>query len=508
MLLLKVGLLWVGGALAAAAFLASLVALWRSRRDRAPLRLRPSAALAGAAVVASLVSQSMTLIPAGSAGVRVSQWKGAVPGTMRPGVHFLVPFVETVALFDSREQLLVTAAGDDAHKGGDALRAQSKEGLPLGLAVGVRYRLDLDRLAYIYANLPQPPAESLVPPVVQSTFRKIVPNYMVREVFATKRAEVSQLASDEIIASLARDGILVKEVTLRDVGLPPEYSKGLEKMLLKEQENERMVYELQVKEKEVRRAELEADADKARQVKNAEAQAQVRVLQAKAEADAMQHTLPLKGETDPAVAAGSAGAQGDDADERRGRRASQGDRLEGGAGAASADGRRRVQPGARDLGGRAREAAGGGGLAAEQPAPHPEDRGGAALRQDADHDGADGRPELLRQRDLPLGGVATHHDVRRPAEARAVAVAERGVGASNRIAALAGRARLTSPLGRRWWPGEASSRDPECLGLGRGRFASCAGRTGPGSRPGGRSRRPAGRRRARRRGGSVDHGWG
>src|SRR5205085_6484021 len=35
------------------------------------------------------------------------------------------------------------------------------------------------------------------------------------------------------------------------------------------------------------------------------------------------------------------------------------------------------------------------------PAPHPEDRGRAALGQDADHGGAVGRPELLRERGLP-----------------------------------------------------------------------------------------------------------
>ena len=81
---------------------------------------------------------------------------------------------------------------------------------------------------------------------------------------------------------------------LRDVVLPPEYAKGLEGLLLKEQQSERMVYDLQIKEKEVRQAELEAEADKARRVKEAEAQAAVRVLQAKAEADAMQYTLPLK----------------------------------------------------------------------------------------------------------------------------------------------------------------------------------------------------------------------
>jgi hypothetical protein len=81
---------------------------------------------------------------------------------------------------------------------------------------------------------------------------------------------------------------------LRDVQLPPEYAKGLEGLLLKEQENEGLGVETEMKAKQVKIAELEAEAAKTQQVKQAEGAATVRVLQAKSEADAMQYTLPLK----------------------------------------------------------------------------------------------------------------------------------------------------------------------------------------------------------------------
>jgi regulator of protease activity HflC (stomatin/prohibitin superfamily) len=158
----------------------------------------------------------------------------------------------------------------------------------------VRYRLDPQRLPYVHASLPEHLDVELVPPVVASVFRQTVPNYTVREVFSVKREEVRRATAEAITRKLAGDGILVKEVLLRDIVLPPEYAKGLEGLLLKEQENDRLGVELEVKAKEVRTAELEAEAEKAREVKRAEAQAAVTVLQAKAQADAMQHTLPLK----------------------------------------------------------------------------------------------------------------------------------------------------------------------------------------------------------------------
>jgi hypothetical protein len=63
---------------------------------------------------------------------------------------------------------------------------------------------------------------------------------------------------------------------------------------LKEQENDRMGVETELQQKQVKIAELEAEAIKARQIKQAEGEARVHVLQAKGEADAMQYTLPLK----------------------------------------------------------------------------------------------------------------------------------------------------------------------------------------------------------------------
>ena len=86
----------------------------------------------------------------------------------------------------------------------------------------------------------------------------------------------------------------MKEVMLRDIQLPAEFAKGLESLLLKEQENEGLTFVTEMKEKQVRIAELEAEAQQKREVKRAEGDARVRVLLAKGESDAMQYTLPLK----------------------------------------------------------------------------------------------------------------------------------------------------------------------------------------------------------------------
>jgi regulator of protease activity HflC (stomatin/prohibitin superfamily) len=261
---------------------------------------RNAIVLALLAWVPILLSLGIVVVPSGMAGVRVSQTSGTLPGTLYPGAHFVTPLADNVVLFDTRDQLFTTGELEDSPKEAkqagtaEPLRVQAKEGLIVGLAITVRYRLDPKHLDYIQANLPQPVEKEIVPPVVASAWRELVPNYTVRDVFATKREEIRKKAADQITQKLAADGIIVKEIMLRDIQLPPEYAKGLESLLLKEQQNDQMDVQTEIQEKQVRISELEAEATKAQQVKQAEGNAQVKVLEAKAESDAMQYTLPLK----------------------------------------------------------------------------------------------------------------------------------------------------------------------------------------------------------------------
>jgi len=83
-------------------------------------------------------------------------------------------------------------------------------------------------------------------------------------------------------------------VMLRDIQLPPEYARGLSNLLLKEQEDDQLNVQTDMQAKQVKIAELEADAEQVQKVKAAEGDAKAKVIEAKSESDAMQYTLPLK----------------------------------------------------------------------------------------------------------------------------------------------------------------------------------------------------------------------
>jgi len=89
------------------------------------VRWRTTIALAMLAWAPLLISAAIVIVPAGMAGVRVSQTKGTLAGTLYPGVHFVVPLVERVELFNTRDQLFTTGIREDSLAKG----AEKGEGL-------------------------------------------------------------------------------------------------------------------------------------------------------------------------------------------------------------------------------------------------------------------------------------------------------------------------------------------------------------------------------------------
>ena len=242
------------------------------------IRWQDAEKIGAASVGALLIALSIVVIPDGSAGVRVSQISGIRPGTLYSGVHLVMPLIERVSVYDIREQVFATAAREGAKPHETVLEVETREGLPLGLSVLVDYRLDASRLDYVEANLPQPIGEEIVAPVVESAFREVAPDYVVRDVFSVKRDEFRRRVAGLITARLAQDAIVVKEVLVRRIVLPPEYAQGLENILLKEQQSEQMNFEQEIEQKRVKIAEYQADENKIRQVKQAEASAQCRAV--------------------------------------------------------------------------------------------------------------------------------------------------------------------------------------------------------------------------------------
>ena len=223
-------------------------------------------------------------------GVRLNRVSGST-STLGEGVALVIPGVHELRRFTLQDQMYRPERSTKAN--GEA-PFQSSEGLSLGVELTIRYALDPAKLQTVAGRLPNDLNADLVEPLVQGTIYKVFTRYTVREIFSTKRQELQEAIVAELKPLFANDGLILRTVMMGNVDLPADYRAGMDKLLAVELQTEQMQYTLQLKEKEVKQAELTADADKVRREKAAEAAASEQIIAAKAQEEAMKHVLPFK----------------------------------------------------------------------------------------------------------------------------------------------------------------------------------------------------------------------
>jgi regulator of protease activity HflC (stomatin/prohibitin superfamily) len=246
--------------------------------------------MAGVAAFGLAAHPPLETVERGEIGQRVNLLTGAV-STIDDGVLLVIPGLHKLRRFSLRDQTYRPQAGQSAS--GPA-PFQTVEGLSIGVDITVRYALDASRIADTTHGLPADIVRDVLEPATQGVLYRSLARYTVREIFSTKRPEIQRNIEAELKALLAKDGVKLQSVMIGKIDLPADYKRGMERLLEEELASEKMRYTLELKDKQVKQTELEAQADKVRRELAAEAAGQEQVIAAKAQAEAMKHVLPFK----------------------------------------------------------------------------------------------------------------------------------------------------------------------------------------------------------------------
>jgi regulator of protease activity HflC (stomatin/prohibitin superfamily) len=228
---------------------------------------------------------SFRAVEPGTAGVSVNRFTGSLE-SLSPGTHFRPRSLYEIHQVRVSDQLL---SGQDA-----TFSVSTKDGVVAQMTIQARWAIDKNRLLAVWAGLPADPRRELVGPILAAAFRSATPGYEVAQLISKGQDELAEVSAKRARERLIESGILLKEVLVANVVLPPEYERGRVALVNEVQSTERMGVTLQLKQKEVEKTRLEAEAQKAMVVKHAEAAASQRLIAARAEADAMKFVLALK----------------------------------------------------------------------------------------------------------------------------------------------------------------------------------------------------------------------
>jgi regulator of protease activity HflC (stomatin/prohibitin superfamily) len=232
----------------------------------------------------------MQTINAGQAGLRTNQLTGA-QSEMSEGNAWVIPGLHSLRIVPLRDQ---SYRPTSMAKNDGAAPVQSVEGMSLGIDLMVRYAVDPSKVSSVASRAQQDMGRELVDPAVQGVAYKTFARYTVREIFSSKRVEIQQTIEAELKIKLAQEGLMLRSVQVGKVDLPADYSRRMETLIAEELATEKMRYTLQLKEKQIKEGEMEAQAQKVRSELQAEAAGNVQIIAAKAQEEAMKHVLPFK----------------------------------------------------------------------------------------------------------------------------------------------------------------------------------------------------------------------
>jgi len=197
-----------------------------------------------ALIVVLLVGPFRT-IPAGHVGVK--DFFGQVSSqTLPPGIRLVFPFTSVVRMSVQTQEIKETA------------EVPSQEGLILSLETSLLFQLDPSKAADIYRTVGSNYIGTIVEPQFRSAIREVTASYEAKALYSAERERIAT----EILALFRRlageRGIIVQQVLLRKIGLPPVVSNAIQEKLRREQEAEQMKFVLQKEQQEAERKRIEA----------------------------------------------------------------------------------------------------------------------------------------------------------------------------------------------------------------------------------------------------------
>ena len=191
----------------------------------------PSRVAAVVAIVTALIlflaAGPFRTVPAGHVGVK--DFFGSVSSsTMSPGVGIVLPMTSVVRMSVQTQEIKEVA------------EVPSQEGLILSLETSLLFQLDPSKAVEIYRTVGADYVGTIVVPQFRSAIREITASYEAKALYSAEREKIAgEIFS--LFRRLAGDrGIVVQQVLLRKIGLPPVVANAIQEKLRREQEAEQM----------------------------------------------------------------------------------------------------------------------------------------------------------------------------------------------------------------------------------------------------------------------------
>jgi prohibitin 1 len=197
------------------------------------------------AIIVFLIGGPFRTVPAGHVGVK--DFFGQVSADALPaGIRIVFPFTRVVKMSVQTQEIKEVA------------EVPSKEGLILNLETSLLYQLEPSKAADIYRTVGSNYVGTIVEPQFRSAIREITASYEAKALYSAEREKIAGEIFTLFRRIAGERGIVVQQVLLRKIGLPPVVANAIQEKLRREQEAEQMKFVIQREQQEAERKRIEA----------------------------------------------------------------------------------------------------------------------------------------------------------------------------------------------------------------------------------------------------------
>jgi regulator of protease activity HflC (stomatin/prohibitin superfamily) len=255
-----------------AVMLLGLVVVVQGVQGQQPRQRSLGSVLLVVGAVGAFLASSIVVVPAGHVGVVFNVIGGVQQEEVGEGVHVVVPVLQQVTLYDTRQQELTLARAR-----GDQITARSSEGLEIVVDVTVLYQIVGSEAARLHQDIGTSYEEIRVRPEVRSQIRDGISEFDAANLISSERDDLQRVIEENLVDALQDDNIRILSVLLREVSIPEAITRAIE---------EKQAAEQQVAVEENRRKQSEIAAQ--RRVIEATGERDAAVAKAEGEAEALR----------------------------------------------------------------------------------------------------------------------------------------------------------------------------------------------------------------------------
>lgn len=176
----------------------------------------------GVLVVLVLVLSSVNFVQAGEIGVKTSL--GAVKGIEQPGLHFVVPFVQSIIPMDiqvQKEQTDATAASNDLQS--------------VTATTAINFHIDPWDAGTIYQTIGADYQNRVIDPAIQESIKSVTANYTAEQLI-TAREQVREDILNLLTTKLAAYGIHVDSLNIVNFAFSSQFNSAIEAKVTAQQD--------------------------------------------------------------------------------------------------------------------------------------------------------------------------------------------------------------------------------------------------------------------------------